>query len=106
MPQTTLGDELGDMLANLSVLLRKTRKESERKRIALQIAKVAGELQVLVDEEVARTLPEYRAATEALRSANAAAIEAKEDLDKIALALRRFAGAIDLLVRLAARVVG
>ena len=62
------------------------------------------ELHVFIDNEVAKSLPEYKAATAALMAANAKAVEAKTKLDKIAATIREFASAIDRVVTLAAKV--
>lgn len=100
----SLGEELSAALSNITSLIIKTESKSERNKLTRQQAKIAGQLQVFIDEVVDETLPEYEAATEALNIANAAAVEAKEDLDKVAATIKKFAAAIDELAALAKQV--
>ena len=100
----SLGEELSASLSNLTALIIKTESRSERTKLTRQQARIAGQLQALVDNVVDETLPEYEAATGALRAANAEAEAAKRKLDRVAATIRKFAVAIDELVALAAIV--
>lgn len=103
MPKS-LGAELRDALKNVTELIIATESARERKKLTQQQAEIAGRLQVFVDKVVEKTLPEYQAATEAMRDANAEAVKAKRKLDNVAIAIRKFAKAIDKLGDLAAEV--
>lgn len=100
----SLGEELSASLSNITALIIKTQSRSERTKLTRQQARIAGQLQVLVDNVVDETLPEYEAATEALNAANAEAEAAKRKLDRVAATIKKFAVAIDELVALAAIV--
>jgi hypothetical protein len=93
----SLGEELRDALTNITSLIMKTDSSSKRRTLTKQQAEIAGKLQVFVDGVVNAELPEYEAATNALQRANAMAIAAKRNLDKVAETIREFAGAIDKL---------
>jgi hypothetical protein len=101
----SLGEELSAALSNITALIIKTDSKSDRMKLTRQQAKIAGQLQIFVDQIVDETLSEYEEATEALNAANAEAEAAKKNLDKIAGAIRKFAAAIDKLVALAEKVV-
>ena len=98
----SLGGELSASLSNITALIIKTESRSERAKLTRQQARIAGQLQMFVDNVVDETLHEYEAATEALNAANAEA--AKKRLDRVAATIRKFAVAIDELVALAAVV--
>lgn len=100
----SLGDELSEALTNITSLIINTESKSERTKLTRQQAKIAGQLQVFVDKMVDEALPEYRAATAALNAANAEAKAAKKDLDKTAATIKKYAGAIDKLGKLAKKV--
>ena len=95
-----LGEELSEALTNITALIVSTESKSERRRLLKLQAQIAGELQIFIDNVVDERLPEYVAATKALRKANEKAIAAKEDLDRIAQAIREFALAVDTLAEL------
>lgn len=101
---SSLGDKLSLALTNLTSLIMATDSIVERKQLTTQHAEVAGQLQVFVDGVVVKTLPEYKAATDALDVANAKAKAAKEQLDSISGAIIKFAVAIDKLASLATKV--
>lgn len=100
----SLGQELSASLSNITALIAKTESRSERTKLTRQQARIAGHLQVLVDNVVDETLPEYETATGALSAANAEAEAAKRKLDRVAATIRKFAIAIDELAALAAIV--
>lgn len=100
----SLGEELSASLSNLTALIVKTESRAERAKLTRQQARIAGQLQVLVDNVVDETLPEYEAAAEALSAANAEAEAAKKRLDRVAATIRKLAVAIDELAALAAKV--
>jgi len=100
----SLEEKLSAMLSNITSLIIKTKSKSERTKLTRQQAQIAGQLQVLIDKIVDKTLPEYEAATKALNAANAEAETAKKELDKIAGAIKKFASAIDKLAALAEKV--
>ena len=101
----TLGEELSASLSNITALIIKTESRSERAKLTRQQARIAGQLQVLVDNAVDDTLPEYEAAAEALNAANAEAEAAKRRQDRVAATIKKLAVAIDELAALAAKVV-
>jgi hypothetical protein len=101
----TLGEELSASLTNITALILKTESKSARTRLTRQQAQIAGQLQVFVDQIVDETLAEYRAASNALNLANAEAVKAKGNLDRVAATIKKFAAAIDKLAALAAKVV-
>ena len=100
----TLGEELSAALSNITSLIIKTKSKSERTKLTRQQARIAGQLQVFVDKAVDETLAEYTEATEALNAANAEAVAANRDLDRMASTIRKFAAAIDKLTALAEKV--
>jgi hypothetical protein len=100
----SLGEELSTSLSNITALIVRTESRSERTKLTRQQARIAGQLQVLVDNVVDETLPEYEAAARALSAANAEAEAAKRKLDRVAATIRKFAVAIDELAALAAIV--
>ena len=100
----SLGDELSEALTNITSLIINTESKSERTKLTRQQAKIAGQLQVFVDKMVDEALPEYRTATAALNAANAEAKAAKKDLDKTAATIKKYAGAIDKLGKLAEKI--
>ncbi len=100
----SLGEELSAALSNITSLIIKTESKSERTKLTKQQAKIAGQLQVFIDEVVDQALPEYKAATAALNAANTEAEAAKKKLDKVAATIKKFAVAIDKIVTLAAKV--
>lgn len=100
----SLGEELSAALSNITALIIKTDSQSERTQLTRQQAKIAGQLQVFVDQVVDEALPEYEEATEALNAANTEAETAKKKLDKIASSIKKFATAIDKLESLAEKV--
>lgn len=102
---TSLGEELSAALAIITDLILKTKSSTERKKLTRQQAKIAGQLQVLIDRLVDSALPEYEAATDALNAANAEAKAAKKKLDKVAATIKKFDIAIDRLATLAAKLV-
>src|SRR5262245_59940458 len=97
----SLGDELSEALTNITALIIATESKRERTRLTKLQAKIASKLQVFIDNIVDERLPEYEAATKALRKANDRAIEAKEDLDRVGQATKQFALAVDTVVELA-----
>lgn len=99
----SLGQELGQALANITALIMVC-KPDERPQLLGQQAQIAGQLQRFVDGVVDQTLPEYVAATKALGEANAQAVQAKQKLDKIAATIQKVAAAVDKLAALAAKV--
>jgi hypothetical protein len=101
----SLGEELSASLSNITALIIKTESRSERAKLTRQQARIAGQLQVLVDNVVDQTLPEYEAAAAALNRANAEAEAAKKRQDRVAATIRKLAVAIDELAALAAKVV-
>lgn len=100
----SLGEELSAALSNITALIIKTESKSERMQLTRQQAKLAGQLQVFVDQVVDETLPEYNEATNALHAANAEAEAAKKKLDKVASSIKKFAVAIDKLESLAEKI--
>ncbi len=100
----SLGEEISTALSNITALIIKTDSKSERTQLTRQQAKLAGQLQIFVDQTVNETLPEYEEATEALNEANGEAASAKRKLDKIASSIKKFAKAIDKLESLAEKV--
>ncbi|MDH4237779.1 MAG: hypothetical protein OEV17_11085 [Nitrospira sp.] len=100
----SLGEELSAALSNITALIIKTESKSERTQLTRQQAKLAGQLQVFVDQVVDEALPEYEEATEALKAANTEAEAAKRKLDKVASSIKKFATAIDKLQSLAEMV--
>lgn len=100
----TLGTELSTALSNTTALIIATRSKVERDRLLEQQSELAGRLQLFVDEVVAKALPEYSAATAALNEANAQAVAAKKDLDRVAETIKKFATALDKIAALAAKV--
>ena len=100
----SLGDELSEALTNITSLIINTESKSERTKLTRQQAEIAGQLQVFVDKMVDEALPEYRTATAALNAANAEAKAAKKDLDKTAATIKKYAGAIDKLGKLAEKI--
>lgn len=103
--EKSLGEELSQALSNITALIIKTESEKERKKLTRQQAKVAGQLQVFVDNVVDEKLPEYKAATEALKEANKKARAAKKDLDKVAATIKKIADALDKIVDLVAKIL-
>ncbi|MCP9448190.1 MAG: hypothetical protein NNA22_11570 [Nitrospira sp.] len=101
---TSLGEELSAALSNITALIIKTESKAERAQLTRQQAKLAGQLQVFVDQVVDETLPEYDEATDALHTANAEADAAKKKLDKVASSIKKFAVAIDKLESLAEKI--
>jgi hypothetical protein len=101
----TLGEELSVSLSNITALIIKTESRSKRAKLTRQQARIAGQLQVFVDNVVDETLPEYEAAAEALNAANAEAEAAKRRQDRVAATIKKLAVAIDELAALAAKVV-
>ena len=99
----SLGQELGQALANITGLIMVCTSD-ERPQLLAQQAQIAGQLQRFVDGVVDQALPEYVAATKALGEANARAVEAKQKLDKIAATIKQIAAAVDKLAALAAKV--
>jgi hypothetical protein len=100
----SLGEELSEALTNITALIIATESKKERTRLTKQQAQIAGELQVFIDKVVDEKLPQYVAATKALRRANEKAMAAKEDLDRVAQVIKQFALAIDTVVELAETV--
>jgi hypothetical protein len=96
----SLGEELSASLSNITALIIKTESRSERAKLTRQQARIAGQLQVLVDNVVDQTLPEYEAAAAALNRANAEAEAAKKRQDRVAATIRKLA-----VAALAAKVV-
>jgi RNase H-fold protein (predicted Holliday junction resolvase) len=97
----TLGEELSEALTNITALIVATESKQQRRRLTKIQSEIAGQLQVFIDNVVDERLPEYIAATKALSQANQKAKAAKEDLDRLAQAIRQFALAIDTVVELA-----
>lgn len=103
MPNS-LGEELSAALSNITALIIKTESKAERAQLTRQQAKLAGQLQIFVDQVVDETLPEYDEATDALHAANVEAEAAKKKLDKVASSIKKFAVAIDKLESLAEKI--
>jgi len=101
----TLGTELSTALSNITALIIATTSKAERDRLVVQQTVLAGRLQLFIDEEVERALPEYTAATAALKEANAQAVAAKKRLDHVAETIVKFATALDKVAALAAKMV-
>jgi hypothetical protein len=99
-----LGDELSQALTTLTQLITRTPDPGARQALLAQHEQLAGALQVFIDRLVEPTLPEYAAATKALKSANQLAQAAKADLDKLAATLEAMAKAIRKVVALAVAV--
>lgn len=100
----SLGEEISMALSNITALIIKTDNTNERNQLTRQQAKLAGQLQIFVDQTVDEALPEYEEATEALNAANGEAASAKRKLDKIASSIKKFADAITKLESLAEKV--
>jgi len=100
----SLGDQLSAALTNITALIIKTASTSERTTLTEQQAQIAGDLQVFVDRTVDDSIDEYAAATTALDGANAEAVAAKADLDRIAATITKFADAVDKVSALAAKL--
>jgi len=100
----SLGEEISTALSSITALIIKTDSKSERTQLTRQQAKLAGQLQIFVDQTVDEALPEYEEATEALNAANEEAAAAKRKLDKVASSIKKFATAIDKLESLAEKV--
>jgi hypothetical protein len=101
----TLGDELSEALTHISHLIVKSTSPAEQKALAKLNADIAAELNVFVDEQVARDLPEYVTATAAFKAANAQAQQALDQLDQVAASILKFSKAIELFAKLAALVI-
>jgi methylphosphotriester-DNA--protein-cysteine methyltransferase len=99
-----LGDQLSAALAHLTQLITRTTDPEARAALLRQHERLAGALQVLIDRMVDPALPEYAAATKALKTANQLAEAAKVDLGKLAATLESMSKAISKVVALAAAV--
>ena len=97
----TLGERTNKALTDLADLIKKARSLDELDSLLDKQRKLAQTLESLIDGKLVSTLPEYKKATAALKSANAAADAAKADMDKVATYIKRIARAISLLGKLA-----
>lgn len=100
----SLGEELSESLSNLTALIIKSDNKDEWMELARQQVEIVNQLQVFIDKMVNAALPEYQVVTDELNAANVEAMEAKDDLNRIATTITKFASAISKLAKLAEKV--
>lgn len=101
---STVGSNLSVLLADITDLILLTTDVKQKKNLQIQQRQLAAELQVLIDKEVSKVLPEYVEAQSKLEKAVIAAKGVKEGLSNIANAIIKIATAITKVAALAAKV--
>lgn len=99
----TLRANIGDAVNELNKLLRKTTDAEEEQRIR-KLRRIYFALwEEVIEQEIDSRTPEFEQAIDSLKLARDAAVEAKEDLEKIPEAINRAvaaAKAVDKIVKL------
>jgi DUF438 domain-containing protein len=98
----TLGSTYAETLEGLNELLLKLNEGQEKKAVRSQHRELLKKMKKLIDEQMPKTMQEYKDATAALKKANEAIAEAKKKTEKVAAVIENVATAISAIGKLLA----